>query len=281
MRMFSKTHMGRFIAGGSDQVVGHVGLPAMGKLLNVWGAVDIWQPAAVPITDLQAYAIRGAILDIGDTDNAITVDGLWDAIMPKDQPLGSTAATQQIDFERTTASTPEFDDFGEVDVFAIWGVKSPATEIWDASGVLTYASSPSGFDIGAPITYHPRAAFNTRVKRKYQVDSHSYGMFAVGNPDIAGETATIPVVVNDEEWFMLGFLEYVLEQAWVQIIGLTEAGAESPYDLLTQFIERMVEPQVVLETSLDFATDELMAYGQHTWEIQVPGRPSFGVVSSG
>lgn len=280
MRVFSKTTMGRGVIHGTDAVIGHVALPAMSKLLNVWGMISIWADTGVPIEDVLAYACRGAVLDVGDTDNALTLDGLWDAVMPKDVDISATAGQEQLDFERTTADTREFSEIGEVNPLDIWSIKGPTETIFDRKRIMNFGSSPTGFNVTGPV-YHPRDHFSARVAKKYSVDSMSYVLFAVGSPDVASETATIPQVVNDFEWFLLGYLEYVLEQAWMQVVGLTEAGAETPFADLSTFLERMVEPPAVLDTVMNFDNSTYMTLGELTFEIQVPGKPQFGVVSGG
>ncbi len=280
MRLFSKTTMGRAVVGGSDDVIGHIALPFDSKLLNVWGQVSVMGQSEVDIRSYKAYGVRGYILNTADWDQAVDLDVMWDALVLKDRRISSTAATEELDFERASADTVSDYEIGLVKPEMLWSVKSPVEQIWKRDRLMGFANSPTGFDTVAP-SFLPRDSFPVRVKKNYKVEYPSYCMFGCSNPDAAEESSTVPTVVNDEEWFMLGYLEYVLEQAWIQIVGLTETGAESPHAELMDFLERIVEPVPVLDTGIDFNTGGIDCMAQFTFEIQVPGKPQFGTVSGG
>jgi len=80
---------------------------------------------------------------------------------------------------------------------------------------------------------------------------------------------------------MLQYLETVLEKAFFQLIGLTEAGAETPYEEAAAFVGQFLEQAAVDESggaSLGQVTYSVVT--KATYEIDVPGAPDVAVLSS-
>ena len=116
------------------------------------------------------------------------------------------------------------------------------------------------------------------VKKRYAVRTNSYLFFGASNPSIE-TTNTIPPVVNDEEWYMLMYMEWILEMAWPQVVGLTETGAETPFGDVTTFLERIVEPYVYEGVGGRFGSSSHAWTVALTYDISVPGRPKFSQIS--
>ena len=279
MRIFRKTTMERTIPNGQDEVVGHVAIPAGGKLNNVWGEVSI-HGGAVSYNHSVSYAFRGYLCELGDWDQANTVDALWDALVPKDVDISGVAGTEQLDMERRDTDIAPIGQIGKVQLESLLNIPGPAEKVFTGDGIMTLAKS-AGVHDGTGLNYIPTTYIPVRIKKRYAVRSHSYLMFGVSKLDIPGQTSTIPVVIDDHEWFMLMYLEYVLEQAWPQIVGLTELGAESPFSDLAAFLEELVEPEAVYETAGYNNSTALVAVAKFTYDISVPGRPKFNQISGG
>ena len=78
---------------------------------------------------------------------------------------------------------------------------------------------------------------------------------------------------DDEKWLMqLKYMEVVLEQAWMWLVGLVETGAETPWEDAANMIGDFLEPNVNEETAGDFKAVTWQTFSKMTFEITVPGR---------
>lgn len=65
----------------------------------------------------------------------------------------------------------------------------------------------------------------------------------------------------------------------MQLMGLTEAGAETPWEEAALLVEEVLEPTVIEETAANFNNGAFDVYTAMTWDISVPGRRSFNTIS--
>lgn len=76
------------------------------------------------------------------------------------------------------------------------------------------------------------------------------------------------------------YFEVVLEQAWMQLVQLVEAGAETPWEEAALLVEEVLEPTVIEESSAAFAAIAYNVYAKMTWDVTVPGRKEIKQISA-
>ena len=265
------------VGDNSDRVLGHVAIPEGGRLNNVWGEAHlVVAPQNWNMVDM--YTMQGYLCELGDWDQAMTIDDLWDAVVPKDADIGVGAGTEQLDMERASTNTEPADEIGEVSPIKLFQVQSPVEKVFQRRKLLSFASSPVGFIDTTTDSFYPTDGFPIRLSKRYAVRTNSYLLFGASNPAIV-TSGTVPQVVNDEEWYMLMYMEWILEMAWPQVVGLTEAGAESPFGDVTTFLERIVEPVVYEGVGGRFGSSSHAWTVALTYDISVPGKPRFSQIS--
>lgn len=216
------------------------------------------------------YGAKGVVVQIDDIDTALSFDTLWDQMVPKDQEL--TLGGQ--DLSGVTDATPEFEP-GEPDVTAItdYQIFDDDMEWFKRRKLITFASHPLGFEVGTPDSYIPRDTFKIRSRRRMAVEVASAALFAISAPALDDTTATVfDTFASEAELMQVKYLEVVLEQAWMALAGLTETGAETPYEEAMALIADYLEPDVLEETASSFVGQSWTTFTSMTFDITVPGR---------
>jgi hypothetical protein len=265
------------IVSGADGVIAACPLPAQGKLNNV--SLNI-QGITSSISPLQAvmYGISGFVVPVMDPDAASSVDLLWDTLIPKD--VESSAAAFDLDTAAAETS-PEF-EWGEVDLEHILDIGGAPVEIFQRRGLLTYAGAQSrGFESGSPDTWIPTISINAKVKRNVVVEVPSMVLFGFSNPVLGDTTASPPTSPTETQWPILTYLEDFLVDAVKQWVGLTETGAESPYEEAAAFIADYIEPDAFEETAGAFQSNSWSVFSKCTFDVTVPGSVNVGPLGSG
>ena len=110
----------------------------------------------------------------------------------------------------------------------------------------------------------------------------TYCMFGIACPAFDDTTTAVRDILNDSEWFFVTYLRYVVMQAWPQLAGLTEAGAESPFADLAVFLEDLTEPTVLEDlASTGFLAQQMNTWSRFVFSVLTPGEPEMSTVSSG
>ncbi len=74
---------------------------------------------------------------------------------------------------------------------------------------------------------------------------------------------------------MQKYVELVLEQAWMHLVGLVEAGAETPWEDAALFLEIILEPPPQEDNAASWFTDDMKVWSNFTFDISVPGSREF------
>ncbi len=161
------------------------------------------------------------------------------------------------------------------------GNQEPKDRIYRRRQIISFVTSPRGFLDGTPDTYVPGDAFHLSAKKGWSADYWSVAAVAIGLPFMSEVTTTVPTLPGTEaRWLQNKYIEVVLEQAWMEMSGLIEAGAETPWEDAAAFIEDILEPTVIETTAARLQGTTMQALAQLTWDISVPGRRKFNVLSA-
>lgn len=273
MRYFRHTLYARAVPGGADEVIGHCDLPQESKLNRVQGEVHCIAAVQELVTSIQHYACDGWILELPDPDTADSVDDIWDRMVDKDEDEAG-------EFEMDTAFpiTDVFDEPGEMNVERLAGLEVSTQDArwFRRRKMISLASNPTGYDPAAD-NYFPADVFKVDSRRIKRPDDWAIGALGFGSPLLGDTTTVIPSTPADEGvWLQNKYLEVVLEQAWMDLAGLTELAGDDPWQKATDMIEELLEPTVVEDIAGAFQAGTWNVFCKLSWDITVPGRRNFG-----
>lgn len=265
---------------GTDVVVADFPLPKGCTLKRVDLQCSLIGPREASVLNSFMYGMSGFVIPVLDPDTPVTVELLWDAMVPKDAP--NTAGLFDLDTTATDAA-PEF-EVGEQDLGGILGnqVMNAPREIFRRRHWSTFARNPTGFQqvIAAEDVYVPTDYFKTVIKKPVRAGRHSHIVFAVSSPDLVQPSNTAINTITETEWAMMTFMETVLEDAVKNLLGLVEAGAETPYDVAASFIAKLIERAPSEATAGAFSPTVWNSFTQATFQVDVPGKIGVGTLTS-
>lgn len=265
IRTFPKLWTQRQVAPATDQVIAAFPIPQGGVLNNVWFNVHVLANAAVLRLQASLFGLHAYVVPIPDPDSGITPDALWDQVIPKDAPL--TSDSLDIDTE-SAVSAPLF-EIGEVNAESLIEVGSQPNLVFSREEMITFAVNKGGWEHTAD-DYLPTAQFSAKLRRQYRAEVPSYFLLALSNPDTLSTSTTYTVVNTSAEWAQLKYMGITLEHAMIDLMGLTETGAESPYEDAMNLINNILE-RVFEETAAAFTNPTWRVFCKATADITVPG----------
>lgn len=279
LRIFRHTLSQRSQGAGGDSIVANAHIPSECSLNNVWGEMHVVSTGAFTITNAAWYSVLGVQVGVPDPATNLSLETLWDEMVPKDVDVGSDV----IDLDTTGgANTAPMFEPGEPNVAALLDAQSydDDKQWFRRKKMISWATSPTGFEAGTPDTYVPRDFVKIRSKRRMFADIWEVAMLGFGSPSFDDVTTVPDTTGLEAEWFQKKYMEVVLEQAWMQLIGLTETGAETPWEDAATLVEDVLEPTVLEEDSGSFVANAWHVYTQCTFDITVPGRREIKQISA-
>lgn len=268
------------VANGSDEVFADMPIPSECTQNNVWGKVHIVENEEVTIDNVVLYGVDGFVLAVPDPDTLDSVDDLWDRLVDKDDDLGPNS----LDLDETAADTDNLYEAGEPSVGAILDahIYKDDNHWFRRRGLMSFATSPTGFHwvTSEVSTYQPRDFFKIRARKPIYTEYMSMSLLGLSMPNVV-TFATVPnSPSSNSEWLRQKYIEVVLEQAWMSLLGVTEAGAETPWEDAASLVQKLVEPGVYEDTTGVFQSNlGLQLVAETTWDITVPGRREIAVLS--
>lgn len=272
---------------GEDEVMFGVALPN-GSIVTdvrikgayVCGTVGSG-PNQFPITSATMVAMEGYVLPVLDPDAALTWDGLWDRLVPKDSD------TETIDLATGAADTTSFFEPGEIAMANLLDVGLRPKRVYHMHKLLTAVqdsvhthqviSTPA--DAGR---WTPGGSYQVRINRPMRVSQPSGLVFAFGVPFMDDTTAVDQPSLLEVEWGQVKYMEHTLERALLHQFGVFEVGAETPWEEASALLRKHLNPDVFEDTTGQFLTPgEFQVYGEASITHLVTGRLSIGTVSTG
>ncbi len=279
IRMFAKrTHFGT-VGAGVDSVFLGMALPGGSKLHKVSAEVHLWTTAVSAISTAAVYACEGWIIPVHDPDTAKTYDTLWDQFVPKDDD------TEDIDLDTASTDTSPFFEPGEPTFDAMFDVGLEPKKIFSRQRLLSPLSGALIVSRDPESTYLPEwmagEKFNIDVSRGYYVNEPSIVMFAIGIPNMDDVVNTLDSIPLEQEWGQMKYIEHVLERALLHLFGVTEVGAETPWEEATALLKKHLLPDVYEVGAGKFLDQSYNVLCKGTFDHSVTGRIASGSVSLG
>lgn len=277
MRMFLKRMTQKTHTPGEDRVVAAISLPSDCMLRNVWMNFH-YVGAQTEFNQAVMYALTGYILPVTDPDAANQFNTIWDQQVPKDLERSAGAG---LDLDGAGIdSTNEFEP-GEMNAQNLFDLGRRPEQIFRRRKMLSFAVSPHGFRDGTPKTYIPIDNFTTQLKKTYRTSVPSIVAFALSSPMLTDTISAPNIPLLESGWAMIKYAELLLENAMMDMLGLIETGAETPFEDAAAVLAGYVEPDVEEDDGGSWAQSDGFTFVDTTFEIWVPGQLGKVVVSSG
>ncbi len=278
-RLFRHQLTQQYTSSGTDRIFGSMPIPSESSQNNVWGNIHVVDRFDSVVHQVSLYGIDGFLLAVPDPDSPDSVEDLWDRLVDKDDDitLGS------LDLDEATSDLSNLYEAGEPSIGAIMDahVYKDDNHWFKRRSMMSFASSPTGFNYAAAgnSTYLARDMFKLRSRKKIYTEYFSMSLLGISVP-IVETKSTNPNAPTQSAWLQQKYLEVVLEQAWMTILGLTESGAESPWEEAAALVQELTEPDVEEATAGAFRNDSAMSiFSELTWDVSVPGRREIKVLT--
>lgn len=266
-----KTYPKRFnhqsVVAGSDEVVLYMPIPGGSVFRNLWVACKLTGGSTTQSHEV-FYAMHGYVVPMVDISAVVTPDQMWDNQIPKESLMGSDI----VDFDPTTGDTAPVFELGDISAEKLIGQTSAPERVFRRVRPLGLVDCLGTFD-KAGSSYLPYDGFRTQVSLNMRVEVPSVFLLGLSSPD------TLNTVIpgnswfpnDEEEWTQLRYLEVVLEQAWMQMSGLTETGAETPWEDAATMLGFYME-QAIEDVAGNFAATTWNCFTNASFEIDLQGR---------
>lgn len=276
LRMFARRNSQRTVAPGTDVAAFGLSLPS-DSVVNDIRVKMMFSGTDMNFGTTVAYAVEMWILPILDPDAANDYDDIMDALVPKDTDV------QTIDLDTGAADTSPFWEPGEADWSKLLDIGLRPRRLYHKHEWKTIAS-PGGFlrqDTETPFNniWLPTGEMTIRVKRRLRVSQPSVLVLAVGSPSLDDTTITPHGHLLENEWGRVKYAGDMLKQAHMDLIGLTEAGAETPWEEATDLLQKHLMPDMVEITAGSYATQTWTVVTEAVIDHSVKGELGVGTIS--
>jgi len=218
------------------------------------------------------------ILPMKDPDTFSTYDNEWEIQVPKD------TAVQTLDLDTLVADASPFFEPGEADWSQMIDVGFRPERLYHRHRIHTIQDSVFSYqDNQTPFALQWAGGdrYDVHIKRRLHVRQPSNIVLGVASPSLAGTTATLQGPLVENEWGQVKYASHMLERAMLHLFGLTEAGAETPWEEATLLLEKMLEPDPYEESAGFFTSEAYRFYAQGIMDFSVAGELGNITVTSG
>lgn len=283
-RIFRNSMWAANVGGNTDSVLMDCPVPAECTQHNVWGELHVVNQEADPADwdEASLYALEGWVIPVPDPDTALDLQTLWDRFVPKDADVASGA----FDLDPATAVVGSFYELGEPNLDALMDMSNLRSEHqwYSMKKMLSWANNRVGLVAGTPDTSIVADVHKVRSRKSIHAEYMSWSLLAMASPTAGDVDASRSTYASEALWMQTKYMDVVLEQAWMELVGLTETGAETPWTDAALAVQDLVEPEPVFVTGANtaqFSPRSYHAYCHSTFELEVPGRRQVAVISGG
>ncbi len=263
---------------GNDTVITGFELPAESVLRSLHVNVDmIGVQTALERERCVMYACAAYLIQLDDPDEAVTHQTIWDTFVPK------YTDTDTIDLSTGEANATPFWEPGMADFDDLFEMGDRPLKLFMRRKKLNFANPGSGGIRFQPAEtpfepqWMPADSFRIHINRPIRIRSPSALLVAISNPLTTDTTTTRPIL-TESEWGQIQYIESTLERSLMDQLGVTEAGAETPWTESTDLLRKHLAPDVQEETAGAFATESFNVFQTTQFSHTVPGTMSFRTV---
>lgn len=280
-----KSYTGHQIDAGQDEVVCSMPIPPGGVLLGyraeIHAITAIHQPV---IKSAVALFGKAVVVRTGGSmmDASLSLQTLWDQMVPKDVDLDITAGGDDVDWDDGAIAGP-FEEPGHINFNDMVELGQRPTQLQEKEVMSTPASPQAKmFHVDTTDEFFPTARMTMGKNLKHRARDASYFLLALGSPSWDETTTTEPSTIANQEWSLLTYPDVMFEMMLPDLLGMSEAGAESPFTEAAAQAVSFVEPPVHEDADGgEFKAVDWNVWVKWTVRIATPGRPQMRTLKGG
>lgn len=241
------------IATGTDEALIGWPIPKNSTINYMKGEAHVMRTTPIDVGDVSIFGIETWLMPISDeVTDMDSLDTMWDTLVPKDDDLVNIDSN-------FTADTDPFKEVGEISVTQLFGQErtQPLQRLFQYEGFLSFARTTSGFVPGTPPanTFIPSevVALGISAPSFMPADGAVLVGFAVPALDFTADDNIIAANRLDN-MYILRYLDDFIDNAQINLAGLQEAGAETPYEDIMALILNVLEKVSTDGSAFDFLT---------------------------
>ncbi len=269
-RMKRTTMFQRQVTSSSDKVVSGIWMPANSILHSARGYVDFESEVIGVAQQMFVGAASMWWLPVDDLDTTGTMDSVWDSQVLKDSAVVSLDLDTQTlrtnpEFEAGEAKWAKLFDVG-VEVKHLWRDKFMSSIVRNSVGINQDPETPFAYE------YIPVGTLNPQLP--VTIRNSTPGLLVVGcsAPTLDATSASEAIAgLAEEDWGQLQYIDHVMERAMLNLLGVQEAGAETPWEEATTLLKRYLRPLVMEDNAASFVPVTWNVHGEMDYTIEVEG----------
>lgn len=278
-----KSYTSRRIQVGNDLVVASMPIPPGGVFLGFRAELHGIALQHTLVTDFAAAFVRGVIVQTGGSmmDASLSLDTLFDQMVPKDVDLSVVAGADDIDWDDGAVATP-FEEPGHINWNDMVELGARPIPIINREVFVSFASAAGKFPhVDTTDEYYPTWRMNIGSNKPVRLTGPGYFLLAVGSPSWDEVTTTVPSTIAEFQYSLLTYPDIMFDMMLPDLLGISEATAESPFSNAASAALDFVEPIIHEDTDGDFRSTAWHVGTKYSTRILTPGRPQMKVLSSG
>ena len=269
MRVIRRTVSQRIVTGGLEDVVAHLPMPE-GTILNrIWLEQHFIGSEETGIHKANYYYSAGFVVPVPEPDSALSIDALWNNVVPKDAAFG--VGSEDLDTE--TADATSLYEMGLINPSEIIDGGTNVRQFFKRKKLMTCINSKLLVPAStvANFVWFPHDTYSTQMSPKIRANVPSMALIGTGSPLTTNTTTTVDNTPDSSTWSTIRFVEEALWNAFIHLLNFVEAGATTPYDTIAAIIADLIEPTVHEETAGAFEVGTSAVFTLATFDFSVEG----------
>ncbi len=267
-------------AGGADQVITGISLPSDTVIHDIRGNFHcLPNTVGVELSSVVAimYAFECWLLPVIAEFDATPqdFDTIWDNLVPKDSD------TQVLDLDVESADASNFYEPGEAEFSEIFDVGLQPEFIGGRYQMLSMANTKGIVFVDSNTPFEPKwqpaDMFSVHYTKRRRVSQPSVLLMAFGAVGMDDTTSTIESTFAESGWGQVKYFGDMLKRAMMDVLGLTEAGSETPWEEATDLLQAHLDPDVFEADANAWTAADMRYFGRMTVDHSVVGE--LGLVS--
>lgn len=276
--MLARRTFQRTIGAGGDDVLAGVWLPAKTRVNSVRGYVSC-RATKQAIGVATMSAVEGWVLPVDDPDATATMEVHWDTHVPKDR------FDDVLDLDTVAQDTGSFFEPGEIYWESVFDIGVQPRRLFHHHWMSTagHNSLSINRDPETPFLYEFIPGKTLAIGTgPFMVREPSLLVFGGAGPDMDRTSPSVAIApLAEEDWGQLQFIDHVLERAQLHLLGLFEAGAETPFEEASALLRSYLDPDVLEETAGIFLPVAWNMLGEMQVDLTVQGSLPKQIITTG
>lgn len=269
-RVIARRMFGLQVTSGGDKVAAGMWVPANSIVRGVLGHVTFEAAVERGLNEIAQGALAVYVMPVIDPDSSGTMDAVWNSQVPKDSSL------DVLDFDKATQVTAPFWEPGATTWEHVFDVGLSPVRMYQAHFLSSMGQN------AIAVNRDPETAFDyeyiggktlpVALKGPMRVSVPSLLAVGCASPLTTLTSATAAIAaIGEQDWAQLQFIDEVMKRAMMDVLGLTEAGAETPWEEATALLRTHLDPSVLEVAGGIFQPTTWNLSGEMAFEVEVQG----------